>query len=139
EAPRRGRRERPGRGLRAIPVPAERWTRHPRRRGRLRGHPPDLGLVRVPLFQFLMLFNTAAYACFFIVFFLVYRMFPWTRNQKLWLILVASLYFYAGWDYRFIPLLVGTGYLDFTIARFIHKPGTSEAKRKLLVTLSVTM
>jgi len=86
-----------------------------------------------------MLFNTASFACFFLVFFVIYRLLPWTKDQKLLLILFASLYFYAGWDYRFIPLLVGTGYLDFTIAKFIDRPGTSDRRRKLLVTASVTM
>jgi len=86
-----------------------------------------------------MLFNTAAYACFFVVFFVLYRLLPLSRAQKLWLILFGSLFFYAGWDYRFIPLLLGTGYLDFTIARFIDRGGASEARRRALVTLSVTM
>ena len=86
-----------------------------------------------------MLFNTAAYACFFVVFFVLYRMLPLSRTQKLWLILLGSLFFYAGWDYRFIPLLLGTGYLDFTIARFIAREGASDARRRALVTLSVTM
>ncbi len=86
-----------------------------------------------------MLFNTAAYACFFVAFFVLYRLLPLTRTQKLWLILAASLLFYAGWDYRYVPLLVGTGYLDFTIARFIDRPSASEARRRALVTLSVAM
>jgi D-alanyl-lipoteichoic acid acyltransferase DltB (MBOAT superfamily) len=66
-----------------------------------------------------MLFNTAAFACFFIVFFGLYRLLPLTKDPKLLLLLVGSFFFYASWDYRFIPLLLGTGYPIIRSSRFL--------------------
>lgn len=66
-----------------------------------------------------MLFNTAAFAGFFLVFFGLYRLLPLTKDPKLLLLLVGSFFFYASWDYRFIPLLLGTGYPILRSSRFL--------------------
>ena len=53
-----------------------------------------------------MLFHTPLFLLFFSVFFLLYSFVFLRRTPRLWLILVGSLVFYAGWNYRFIPLLI---------------------------------
>ena len=62
-----------------------------------------------------MLFNTALFLWFFAAFFVLYSFVLLRHTPRLYLILVASLVFYAGWNYRFIPLLVLSGVVDFAV------------------------
>ena len=83
-----------------------------------------------------MLFNTPLFMGFFALFFFLYCfVFTQARARALFLV-VASLVFYAGWDYRFVPLLVFSGVVDFFVAQQIE--GHSEVrsrKRWLLVSI----
>ncbi len=79
-----------------------------------------------------MLFNTAAYAVFFIVFFALFQLSTTSRVAKLSFIAVGSIIFYAGWDYRYVPLLVGTGLVDFFIARALDTISDQRRRRALL-------
>lgn len=85
-----------------------------------------------------MLFNTAQFACFFLLFFCVYHFVVRGRVGRLWLMAIGSAVFYAAWDVRFVPLLFGTATLDFYFAREI---GRSEAKprRRALLVASVVL
>jgi D-alanyl-lipoteichoic acid acyltransferase DltB (MBOAT superfamily) len=83
-----------------------------------------------------MPFNTLTFLAFFLAFFTLYYFVARSRRNKLWLVIFGSVVFYCFWDYRFLPLLVGTGLLDFFLARQIAL--TSDRKRKKrLVTVSV--
>ncbi len=62
-----------------------------------------------------MLFNTALFLAFFTVFFILYSFFVRAHRPRLALILLSSLVFYAGWNYRFIPLLLLSGAIDYTV------------------------
>lgn len=85
-----------------------------------------------------MVFNTPLFFCFFCIFFLLYSFVFLKRKPRILLILVGSLVFYAGWNYRFIPLLVFSAVVDYFLAIFIHD--TQELRRKkLLLAASVAM
>jgi alginate O-acetyltransferase complex protein AlgI len=59
-----------------------------------------------------MVFNSLQFVWFFLVVYALYRVLP-HRGQN-WLLLVASYYFYAAWDYRFLGLLVASTLVDYT-------------------------
>lgn len=83
-----------------------------------------------------MLFNTPIFFLFFAVFFLLYSFVFLKRYPRLLLILVGSLVFYAGWNYRFIPLLVFSAIVDYFIAIGIHN-ATDRRRKKLLLSVSI--
>ncbi len=81
-----------------------------------------------------MLFNSLAFAVFAVAFFLAY--FSVTGRIRLSLIVAASYFFYAWWDWRFVSLLVVSTLVDFYIAKRISS-SNNERSRKALVTLSL--
>jgi len=85
-----------------------------------------------------MLFNTPIFFVFFIVFLLFYGLIFVQKRPRLYFILVASLVFYGAWNYRFIPLLVGSSVIDYYLALAISTAATLQRK-KLFLTLSVVM
>ncbi len=64
-----------------------------------------------------MVFNSLHFVWFFIVVYATYRLLP--HRAQNWLLLVASYYFYAAWDWRFLGLLVGSTLVDFTVGRLL--------------------
>ncbi len=85
-----------------------------------------------------MLFNTPIFFVFFVVFLLIYGIVLLQKRPRLYFILVASLVFYGAWNYRFIPLLVGSSIVDYYLALAIASAATVKRK-KLLLTLSIAM
>ncbi len=85
-----------------------------------------------------MLFNTPIFFVFFIVFLLFYGFIFLQRRPRVYFILVASLVFYGAWNYKFIPLLVGSAVADYFLAFAIAGAATARAK-KLWVTASIVM
>jgi len=85
-----------------------------------------------------MLFNTPLFFVFFVVFLLVYGLILAQKRPRLYFILVASLVFYGAWNYRFIPLLVGSSVIDYYLALAIAA-ATTQQRKKLLVTASIVM
>lgn len=85
-----------------------------------------------------MLFNTPLFFLFFIIFLLFYGFVFLQRTPRLYLILVASLVFYGAWNYKFIPLLVGSAVGDYFLALAIGAAQTQKAK-KFYLTLSIVM
>lgn len=80
-----------------------------------------------------MLFNSLHFLLFFLVVFGVYWRLP-RRVQNFWL-LAASLFFYGYWDWRFLPLLLGSTTLDYAVALGIgraHQKGRPAIARGLL-------
>ena len=53
-----------------------------------------------------MVFNSLHFVWFFVVVYALYRVLP--HRAQNWLLLVASYYFYAAWDWRFLGLLVAS-------------------------------
>jgi len=85
-----------------------------------------------------MLFNTPIFFVFFVVFLLIYGLILVQKRPRLYFILVASLVFYGAWNYRFIPLLVGSSIIDYYLALAIAAAAT-RSRKKLLLTASVVM
>src|SRR5262245_51681633 len=82
-----------------------------------------------------MLFTTSPFVLFFAVVFAAYWLLPWPR-ARVWLLLVASLYFYASWN-RWLALLVaGSTTIDYFIARALDNSPSTRI-RKLLLTLNI--
>ena len=81
-----------------------------------------------------MVFNSLQFVWFFLVVYALYVVLP-HRGQN-WLLLVASYYFYAAWDYRFVTLLAASTLVDFTcglaLARVVRQP-----RRRLILCLSI--
>ena len=85
-----------------------------------------------------MLFNTPIFFVFFVVFVLIYGLILAQKRPRLYFILVASLVFYGAWNYRFIPLLVGSSIIDYFLALAIAG-ATTQQRKKLFVTASIVM
>ena len=66
-----------------------------------------------------MVFNSVHFVWFFLVVYGAYRLLP-HRGQN-WLLLVASYYFYAAWDWRFLGLLVASTLVDFTCGLWLDR------------------
>lgn len=77
----------------------------------------------------------------FVIFFLVVLAAVWSARTRLarnLILLVASYYFYAYWDYRFCGLLLLSTAVDFTIAKWMHRSDDTRT-RKVLLAASVTV
>jgi D-alanyl-lipoteichoic acid acyltransferase DltB (MBOAT superfamily) len=81
-----------------------------------------------------MVFNSLHFLWFFLIVYALYRVLP-HRGQN-WLLLVASYYFYAAWDWRFLGLLLASTVVDYTAALAIGR-SESPRRRRLLLTLSL--
>jgi alginate O-acetyltransferase complex protein AlgI len=82
-----------------------------------------------------MLFNTPEFVLFFAIVFLAYWLLPWQR-ARVWLLLAASIYFYASAN-RWLALIVAVSTtLDYFLARGIDS-SSSTSVRKALLTVNV--
>src|SRR5207302_195690 len=82
-----------------------------------------------------MVFCSQAYLAFFLVLFTVYWAIPWQR-ARVWLLLVASFYFYASWNH-WLALLIGVSTLiDYGLARGMDHFSAARI-RKILLAISV--
>ena len=64
-----------------------------------------------------MVFTSLHFAAFFVVVYALYRVLP-HRAQNV-MLLAASYYFYAAWDWRFLSLLIGSTVVDFFVGRYL--------------------
>ncbi len=83
-----------------------------------------------------MLFNTPIFFIFFVIFLLFYGFIFMQRKPRVYFILVSSLVFYGAWNYKFIPLLVGSAIADYFIAQAIGN-SNDQKRKKWLVSLSI--
>lgn len=83
-----------------------------------------------------MSFHSAEYAVFLCLVFGLFWMLARLEGPRLLMLLVASAYFYACWNAKYLLLLGGSTLLDFTLGLLIAR-AESPARRKLLVTLSL--
>jgi D-alanyl-lipoteichoic acid acyltransferase DltB (MBOAT superfamily) len=81
-----------------------------------------------------MVFNSLHFLWFFVVVYGAYRLLP-HRGQN-WLLLVASYYFYAAWDWRFLGLLIGSTLVDYSCALAIGR-ATSDRRRRAFLLISL--
>jgi D-alanyl-lipoteichoic acid acyltransferase DltB (MBOAT superfamily) len=78
-----------------------------------------------------MVFNSLQFVEFFVIVYALYRVLP-HRAQNVMLV-GASYYFYAAWDWRFLGLLVGTTVVDFLVARYLDRTASPGRRRAALV------
>jgi len=81
-----------------------------------------------------MVFNSLHFVWFFLVVYALYRWLP-HRGQN-WLLLAASYYFYAAWDYRFLALLAASTLVDYTCGLILGRL-TDQRRRRLVLGLSI--
>jgi len=81
-----------------------------------------------------MAFNSIPFLLLAAVFFAAWPLVRHRRGPRLWAILLTSSVFYAWWDPRFLPLMLGTGLLDWALALAMTRwPGA----RAWLLTVSL--
>ena len=81
-----------------------------------------------------MTFNSAIFVFFAAVFFAFWPLARRTDRSRYLYIIVLSLFFYGWWDWRFVPLLVGTGLVDFYAALLMTR---FPAHRRTLLVVSL--
>lgn len=82
-----------------------------------------------------MLFCTSQFCWFFLAVFTVYWLLPWQR-ARVYVLLAASIYFYASWNRWLALLLAVSSVLDYWLARAMDA-STAPGRRKALVIVSV--
>jgi len=85
-----------------------------------------------------LLFNTLAYAIFFGVVFVVSWFMARHTRLRLWFLLLASYYFYAQWDWRFLGLIFASSTVDWLLGNAIAGASTQQ-RRKQWLALTVVM
>ena len=83
-----------------------------------------------------MLFNTAAFFAFFAAVLLLFYAIPWWPARK-WLLLVASYYFYASWNPKFLLLLGSLTLVDYFCAWWIER--SRRPKLALILSLAANL
>jgi alginate O-acetyltransferase complex protein AlgI len=79
-----------------------------------------------------MLFCSQEFLLFFVAIFIVYWAMPWPR-ARVWLLLLASFYFYASWN-KWLALLIGVStVIDYFLARGIDHWTAPRVRRALLI------
>jgi|TARA_B110000967_G_scaffold756_1_gene734 alginate O-acetyltransferase complex protein AlgI len=86
-----------------------------------------------------MLFNSIDFALFLpVVFILYWFVTPKYLNLQNLLLVGASYFFYALWDWRFLSLIVFSTVLDFIVGILLDKE-SNEGKRKLYLFISIAV
>jgi alginate O-acetyltransferase complex protein AlgI len=85
-----------------------------------------------------VLFNSLEFLIFLPIVLTAYFLLDHRRQN--YLLLAASLFFYASWDWRFLFLLFVTMIVDFYVAAYLEKledEGAPERKRKAILSISM--
>ena len=78
-----------------------------------------------------MVFNSLHFVAFFLVVYALYRLLP--HRAQNWMLVAASYYFYASWDWRFLGLLIGSTIVDFFVGRYLGGDHPQGRRRAALV------
>jgi len=81
-----------------------------------------------------VLFNSAIFLIFALVFFITWQFVKNNNNSRLALITFSSFIFYGWWDWRFLFLIIGSGLLDYIVGLLLLKYPN---KRKLFLSISI--
>jgi len=78
-----------------------------------------------------MLFNSLAFLAFLPIFMIAY----WSTKGRvrLWVMLVASLVFYAWWDWRFCFLLLFSALVDYSLGILLENERDDALRRRLII------
>ena len=82
-----------------------------------------------------MVFTSLHFVVFFAVVYALYRVLP--HRLQNWMLLSASYYFYASWDWRFLSLLLGSTIVDFLVGRYLGREDVPQPKRRLALVISL--
>ena len=77
-----------------------------------------------------MVFNSLHFVWFFLVVYAAYRVLP--HRAQNWLLLVASYYFYAAWDWRFLGLLIASTHRRLQLRAYPGGNLSAAARRAIL-------
>ncbi len=77
-----------------------------------------------------MVFNSLHFLWFFVVVYAAYRVLP--HRAQNWLLLVASYYFYASWDWRFLGLLIASTLVDYSCALALGRTESARTRKTIL-------
>jgi D-alanyl-lipoteichoic acid acyltransferase DltB (MBOAT superfamily) len=83
-------------------------------------------------------FNTLAYAVFLALVFVASWLLASRARWRLWLLLLASYFFYAQWDPRFLLLIFASSSADWLLGNAIDQAADPRRRKQLLV-LTVVM
>jgi D-alanyl-lipoteichoic acid acyltransferase DltB (MBOAT superfamily) len=90
-----------------------------------------------------MLFNSGQFFFFFIGFYLLYQLLLSNKTWQNRLLLSTSYIFYAGWDYRFLSLIILSTLVDYFVAQGIQqayqKQRPKAAKQWLLLSVCTNL
>jgi alginate O-acetyltransferase complex protein AlgI len=78
-----------------------------------------------------MLFCSMDFLFFFAAILLVYWLLPW-RQARIWLLLIASFFFYASWNKQLALLICATTVMDYLVALGMDKSGRPAVRKGLL-------
>ena len=84
-----------------------------------------------------MLFNTFAFLLFFAVVLLLYWLLP--PRMRTPSLLVASYFFYAFWDWRFLALIIAITIANFHLTRLIGSESGRRRTQLLVATVSINL
>src|SRR5262245_28269507 len=82
-----------------------------------------------------MLFCSWKFLVFFLVVFAAYWALPW-REERVWLLLAASCFFYASWNHWLALLICVTAVTDYVVALGMER-WPAPWKRRVLLALSL--
>ena len=77
-----------------------------------------------------MIFNSLVFLKFIAVFSVLY--FILKGRPRLWLMFIASYFFYGWWDWRFLSLIVISTIVDFLVAQKMHTSDDQKERKRLL-------
>ena len=89
-----------------------------------------------------MVFNSLQFVWFFLIVYALYRVLPAVapvhpaHRAQNWLLLIASYYFYAAWDYRFLALLAASTLVDYSCGLLLGRM-TDQRRRRLVMWISI--
>jgi alginate O-acetyltransferase complex protein AlgI len=78
-----------------------------------------------------VVFTSLHFVGFFVVVYTLYRFLP--HRAQNWMLVAASYYFYAAWDWRFLSLLIGSTVVDYSMARYIGRTADPGRRRLALI------
>lgn len=78
-----------------------------------------------------MIFNSIPFVIFFLVFYIIYLLIR-NRTSKTYLILIASYFFYAWWDWRFLSLIIFSTIVDYFLGKKIYGSESIKEKKQFL-------
>lgn len=80
-----------------------------------------------------MLFNTISYAKFFAFVFVTSWLLSRHRLLRMLFLLVVSYAFYAGWNWRYLPLIFASSTIDYLLARRIDAETDEKLRKRWLI------